>query len=156
MPYGDEALSGNGKSYTPPAAPEYDLTDDDFLPSGSSTNTDDPVNLVRKRPADAINSLQLEFTDRSADYNTAIAQADDQAAIDLYGLRQSTASNTHMFCDAAAANTSVRLLLQTEPMRNHTSGTDERYILLDVMNNIVTLTDGNRPEQAWSGSQKSI
>src|SRR5205823_14619750 len=50
--------------------------------------SDDPVRITRSTPADATNSIQLECLDRSNHYNTAIAEAFDQAAIELYGLRR--------------------------------------------------------------------
>src|SRR5487761_538808 len=84
VPYGDAPLSGNGKSYTPPAAPLYDLTDDDFLAnaSGASSSTnDDPVLVTRKRPSDALNDIKVEYLDRANQYNTAIVEASDQAMI---------------------------------------------------------------------------
>ena len=45
-----------------------------------------------------------------------VAQAKDQASIDLYGLRQSTASGSHVFCDATAAQLSAQLQLQPVPL----------------------------------------
>ncbi|MBN8902826.1 MAG: hypothetical protein J0H19_18735 [Rhodospirillales bacterium] len=136
VPFGDEELTGNGKTYTPPSEPLYDLTDDDFI-----AIDDDPVKLTRKRPSDAVNAIQLEYDNRSNSYATDMVEAKDQAAIDRYGLRTSAASSTHMFADPGAARTSVQLQLQRQSARNvYTFTTDERYILLDPMD-IVTLTD---------------
>src|SRR5690348_3870463 len=146
VPYGDAAISGNGKSYTPPSAPLYDLGDDDFLPnvnaSGASASTNsDPVLVTRKRPSDALNDIKVEYLDRANQYNTAIVEASDQAMIDVYGLRFDQTRQAHLFADAAAARLSAQLLLQRQAIRNAYQFTlDQRYILLDPMD-IVTLTD---------------
>jgi hypothetical protein len=144
VPYGDEALSANGYSYTPPAAPLYDLGDDDFLANsatGSAASSDDPVLVTRLRPADALNDVRLEFLDRGNQYNASVVEASDQAAIDLYGLRTESPQSAHLFADLNAARQAVQLRLQRQAVRNTYQFTlDQRYILLDPMD-IVTLTD---------------
>lgn len=147
VPRGDQTITANGYTYTAPSAPSYDLTDDDFISlnksagtSSGSTNTD-PVLCTRKRPADAFNTIKLEYLDRSNQYNPAIVEAKDQAAIDSFGLRADATRSAHLFCDATAARLSVQLQLQRQFVRNNYTFTlDQRYILLDPMD-IVTLTD---------------
>lgn len=104
VPYGDEAITGNGKAYTPPSEPLFDLTDDDFVIESAG---DDPVLLTRMRPADAYNDVQVEYLDRTNAYNTAIAEATDQAGVDAYGLRTVSGSGTHIFADGACAQMSA-------------------------------------------------
>jgi hypothetical protein len=140
VPFGDQALAANGYSYTPPTAPLYDLGDDDFLPN-TGTGGQDPVQLSRLRPADALNDIKLECCDRQNQYNVAIVEAKDQAMVDLYGLRADSARQAHLFADPGAARQSAQLQLQREAVRNtYTFALDQRYILLDPMD-IVTLTD---------------
>jgi hypothetical protein len=146
VPFGDEAITGNGYTYTPPAAALFDLTDDDFLENqnatgtSSSTNTD-PVLLIRKRPADQINSVKVEFANRNNMYNPEVVEAKDQAAIDLFTLRQAGASAQHLLTDPTAARLSAQLQLQRGLIRNVYQITlDLRYMVLDPMD-IVTLTD---------------
>jgi hypothetical protein len=144
VPYGDQELTGNGKTFTPDLLSQYTLTDDDFLENqasaGSSASTD-PVLLSRKRPADSLNSIKLEFLDRNNQYSPAIAEAKDQAAIDLFGLRQDASRTAHLFASAAAANVSVSLQLQRELIRNVYAFTLGAWaIRLDPMD-IVTLVD---------------
>jgi hypothetical protein len=144
VPYGDQALSGNGKTFTPAITPVFDLSDDDFLENtssaGSSTSTD-PVLATGKRQADATNSIKLEYLDRSNQYSPAIAEAKDQAAIDLFGRRQSATREGHLFTSAATANLSVTLQLQRELVLNTYAFTlGEWAIVLDPMD-VVTLTD---------------
>lgn len=137
VPYGDQALSANGHSYTPPSAPEYDLTDDDFI----AADDEDPVRLRRERPADRLNSIKLEFLNRDNEYNTEIVEAKNQAAIDLYGLRDEPAQQAHIFADSDAAQMAAQLLLQREEVVNVYEFTvPDRYMLLDPMD-IVTITD---------------
>lgn len=138
VPYGDQSITANGYTYTAPAVPVYDLGDDDFVLSGSNA---DPVRVVRKRPADKVNSIKLECLDRNNAYNPAIIEAKDQAFIDVFGLRQSPSKQTHLFADTGAARLSAQLQLQREAIQNDYQFTlDQRYILLDPMD-IVTLTD---------------
>lgn len=150
VPYGDEAITANGYTYTPPATPIYDLGEDDFMdnsnatPSSASTGEGhDPVLLTRQRPSDAINSISIEYLDRSNSYNPAIVTAQDLAMIEQFGLRQSPSTQMHMFADMNAAQMSVQLQLQQQYIRNTYQFTlDQRYVLLDPMD-IVTLTEPN-------------
>jgi hypothetical protein len=148
VPYGDASVSGSGYTYTPPSAPLYNLTDDDFLPNtnatgSSATTNDDPVLLTRTRPSDALNSIKIEALDRTNYYNPAIVEASDQALIQTFGLRPSPSTQMHMFCDLNAARLSAQLQLQRQAIRNTYQFTlDQRYVLLDPMD-IVTLTDAS-------------
>jgi len=140
-------VSGYGYSYSPPAAPLFDLTDDDFLPNTNATGTfnagtnNDPVIVSRSRMADQINDITLEFVDRANQYATSIAEVTDQALLDRFGRRSSGSKTAHMFTTAPAANTSALYQLQDQYIRNAYSFTlDPRYCVLDPMD-IVTLTD---------------
>lgn len=137
VPRGDEAISGNGGSYTPPAQPAYDLTDDDFL----CEEGEDPVVLVRRRPADANNLVRLEYLDRDANYDPAVAEAKDSAAIERYGVRDDSTQEAHQFADGDAAQISADLLLKREGILNaYRFRLGMEYSRLEPMD-IVTLTD---------------
>ena len=146
VPRGTVAIGGNGFSYAPPAAPLFNLTDDDFLPNvggggASAAANGDPVLLTRLRPADQLNDIKIECLDRANQYNIAIVEASDQAMIDNFGRRSDQSRQAHLFCDLNAANTSAQLLLQRQAIRNTYQFTlDQRYCVLDPMD-IVTLTD---------------
>jgi hypothetical protein len=149
VPYGDQEVTANGYTYTPPAAPEYSLTDDDFLPntnltaSASAAFNDDPVLMTRQRPSDAYNSIKVEWLDRGNNYSPALIEAKDQASINTFGLRQDAVRSFHMFCNGNAARVSVQLQLQRQTIRNIYQFTlDQRYVLLDPMD-IVAITDTN-------------
>lgn len=138
IPYGDEVVSGNGATFTPSVTPVYDLSDDDFqAPEG-----EDPVRLVRKTQADAFNRVQIEFLDRANQYNVDIAEAKDQANIELYGLRPMDPIKAHWICEREVADLVAWLVLQRVLyVRNeYEFELPFNYDLLEPMD-LVTLTD---------------
>lgn len=139
VPLGDRPLVGNGGFWTPDLTPVYDLTDDDFLADSSSG---DPVTLNRSDVADSDNIVQLEYLDRSNAYQTAIATARDQSAIDAWGQRVADPTQAHDICDATVAAVAAQLVLQRQLyIRNtYTFKLGWAYGLLEP-GDIVTLTD---------------
>jgi Putative phage tail protein len=165
VPYGDEAVTGNGATFTPDTTPVYSLDDDDFIIQSTSVGTssgvtpggpalrtgagavtdgfsDDPVHVARSTPADADNAVQLEYLDRTNAYNTAIVEASDQAAIDLYGIRRNTSLNAHAICDGTVAAVVAHLVLQRQLLfRNtYTFKLGWNYCLLEPMD-LVQISD---------------
>ena len=139
VPYGDTPLSANGVAWTPSLDPLYDLTEDDFqLRAG-----EDPVQRDVKRPADAYNAVQVEFLDRTQQYASDVAPAQDQANIDAYGLRKQDPTALHCICDAGVAAHVAQLMVQRSAnvRRSFSFSLDERYGLLDPLD-LVTLTSG--------------
>lgn len=116
IPYSDTPVTGSyyvgsvstPVTYTPAVTPEYHLTDDDFI-IGSAT---DPVMVSRKRQADAFNHVQVEYNDRSNDYNIAIAEVKDQANIEAYGLRSMPVVQLHAIKSKAVAMQVAQAILQ--------------------------------------------
>lgn len=145
VPYGDQPIAANGANYVPNVAPFYDLTENDFLPSqgggGASGASAEPVTAIRKRRADMLNSIKVEYLDRAGgNYDPALVGAKDQASIDTFGLRASDLRQLHMFNIASAAVQSASLQLAREQIPNtYTFTLGPRFILLDVLD-IVTLT----------------
>lgn len=143
VPYCAQAITGNGVTYTPATAPLFDLDDDDFI----AADDDDPVKITRKRVDDSFNSIKIEYLNRANQYNAEVAEAKDQASIEAYGLRQSKATDAHLFADSTAANTAAQLMLQRQAVQNKYEFTlDQRYIVLDPMD-IVTIPVGS--ERQW-------
>ena len=138
IPYGDEALTGGGASYTPNLTPVYDLTDDDYLVSGA----EDPITVERKSIADAYNQVTIEYLDRANSYNIATATAKDQQAIEKYGLRPADPVKMHGICVGQVAQTVAQIELQRALyIRNlYKFWLGWRYCLLEPMD-LVTLTD---------------
>lgn len=77
VPYGDHPVG----TWTPNTTPAYDLGEGDLL---------SPPRLVRKQPADAINRVTVNYTDRDNDYNAVPLTRDDLAAVTQYGPRPET------------------------------------------------------------------
>lgn len=134
IPYADANVGG----YVPDLTVQYSLTYDDFIADRGT----DPVKLTRKRQADAYNSVKVECIDRSNQYNTYIAEAKDQWAIDTYGLRPMEQLVAHEICDPAVARTVAQTILQRVLyVRNVYSFTlGWKYGRLEPMD-IVALTD---------------
>ena len=110
VPYGDTSTTGNGVTWTPSVTPLYDLTDDDFL----GDNSEDPIKVNRKSPAQANNNVKVEFLDRSNSYNTGIAEALDQGSVDLYIKRTAPTSTMHHICNPAMAAHIAQLTMQRQ------------------------------------------
>ena len=150
VPYGDQALTANGASYTAPSQPVYSLDDDDFLEnqgtnpnSSSAASSPDPVTITRKDIADQENDVKLEYLDRGNQYNPTIVEAKDDAAIALFGVRSTGSKQLHLFCDQKAALSSAQLMLgRQQILRTFSFTLGREYILLDPMD-IVAITDTN-------------
>lgn len=153
-------------SWSPDTTPIYSLGDDDFIVQESSVGTylgvtpggpalrqgagpitggfsDDPVHITRSTPADALNMVQLETTDRGTSYNTSIVEAFDQGAIDLYGVRRDTSVKARAIVDPYyVATTVAQLVLQRQIAYRNTYSFELgwKYILLEPMD-LVQITD---------------
>lgn len=137
IPYGDSTVTGNGATYTPNVVPIYDLADDDFQLSNN-----DPVMVTRKRQADAFNSVQVEYLNRSNQYNIEPATVTDQANVEAYGSRAMQPISLHEVCVPTVAKLIAQTVLQRELyIRNeYTFVLSWKYCLLEPMD-VVTLTD---------------
>ena len=101
--YFDTAKTGNGVTFTPNLAPLFDLNENHFL---------DEVMLEIVDQTDAYNYVQVEWLDRSNQYQTAVAIAQDLDNIVTYGLRKRDPESFHHICDANVAQQVVQLRLQ--------------------------------------------
>lgn len=136
VPRGDQALTANGHTYTPPASAAADLNDDHFQALG-----DDPVSVPRKRSSDRDNVVQMEFRNRANAYNTEAVEATDQAMVDQFGRRTSGSIRADGITTDVVARLSAQLMLQRQAVRNGAAFTlDSRFAYLDPMD-IVTVTD---------------
>lgn len=132
--YADETIG----SYTPDLTVCANLTYSDFLASAGEA----PVTVTRKRTADAFNSVQIKFLDRSNQYNEAVVEAKDQSNIELFGLRPMEPIEGHAICDGNIAMSVAQTTLQRQLyLRNEYQFTvGWRYALLEPMD-IVQLND---------------
>lgn len=155
-------------TYTPDVTPVYSLTDDDFitqasmvglsgdilitggdaLRSGGGANSggglviDDPVQITRSNPADALNWFDVEIRDRFNSYNTEVVSSWDQAAIDLYGIRKGTSSKASGICEYTVGTVVAEIMkMRSVNYRNtYRFKLGWRYCLLEPMD-IVEITD---------------
>ena len=141
VPYGDTAISGNGFTFTPSLTPAYALTDDDFIVSGD----EDPVESDRADLPDAYNRMPIEYLNRADQYNTESYIAEDQAAIDQYGVRVGSTLRAHHVTDPVIAQNMIYLKLwrsiYIDKGNSYTFKLPWNFILLDPMD-LVTLTTG--------------
>ena len=132
IPYGEEAYG----SYTPNVTPIYDLNDDDFL------DRESPIKVKRTSPADAYNSVKVEYFNRSNSYNIETDEQQDLANIELYGYRAKDVQTLHDICDPSVAHTVAQLLLnRVLYIRNtYEFKVTWKYCLLEPMD-IITISD---------------
>lgn len=139
IPYGDQALSANGASWSPNLTWQYSLGDGDFLDFGGGS---DPVLLIRADPAEMTNWLGIEYMDSANSYNRQVLPVWDQGLIDRYGIRNEPSIQAHEFTNPATATISAQLQLQRKAYVRNTYKfkLGWRYSLLEPMD-IVLLTD---------------
>ena len=137
-PFGDVSTTGHGATYTPNVTPIYDLTDDDFIVSGSDT----PIIITRTPVVDAYNHVQVTFRSADNQYNDAVAEAKDQVSIDTFGLRTLSPIKAHEITSATVArNVAQNILQRSQYTRNTYEFTlGWKHCLLEPTD-YVTLTD---------------
>ena len=138
LPYGDQAVTGNGRTWSPNLTPLFDLSDEDFVADSGA----DPLTIQRSDPFAAYNQQSIEIQARNDIYTTGPVQAFDQSAIDRFGPRIGSSVTAHEICDLNVAQTAVQLILQRGLyVRNtYTFKLSQEFCLLDPMD-LVTLTD---------------
>jgi len=109
IPYGDTTVTANGVTYTPDLTPVYSLGDDDYIVKADG---DDPITVDIQDQSDAYNVVQLEYLDRTNQYNMAIALASDAANVAQYGARRQDPTTVHCVCTPAVAASAAQLYLQ--------------------------------------------
>ncbi len=166
---GAETFTTSGpfaRSWAPITTVQYSLDDDDFIVETSYAGmhlgvtpgspalrqgagpitggfVDDPVQVSRSSPADAMNYVVLECLDRAYGYNTQIVEVFDQASVDLYGVRKDTSIKARAICDPALCGQVVaQLVLQRNlAYRNtYTFRLGWNYCLLEPMD-LVAISD---------------
>ena len=136
IPYGDAEITGNSVTYVPSLTPIYDISDDDYL------DKDNPVKCTRSITADAYNVVKIQFLNRANDYNVEIAEAKDQANIEVYGVREMAPLNFNFIADQNTARKVAQLILQrTLYIRNrYTFRVGWKFCLLEPMD-LITIND---------------
>lgn len=112
-PYGDSAISGNGRTFTPNLTPLFTFTDDDFMANNQGTNSD-PVVMTRKPLTETYNVVRVEFLDRGNSYNVALAEWTDPLDMAVNGIRVMPTKTFHGICDARVAGAVAALIGQRQ------------------------------------------
>lgn len=138
IPYGDTAVSGNGRTWTPNVTPLYDLTDDDFL-----GDPEEPVRITRKADSETFNIQSVEFRNQANEYNTETTDGSDPASVAMYGPRKSRDTLSALGLLSAESATRLGDIKVQRQIRTRNEFEFElpwRYCRLLPMD-IVTLTD---------------
>jgi hypothetical protein len=109
VPYGDTPLTGNGAAYTPDLTAVYSLDDDDYIVKDAG---DPPLLVDIEDQSDAYNVVQIEYLDRTNQYNMAVALASDAANVAQYGMRRQDPTTVHSICTPSVAALTAQLYLQ--------------------------------------------
>lgn len=100
VPYGDTAITANGRTWTPNVTPLYDLTDDDFLGDQA-----EPVKVNRLADSETWNIQPVEFRNRGNEYNIEVVDGSDPASVSMFGPKKSKDTlKAHGLGSAAAAS----------------------------------------------------
>ncbi|MBI3447225.1 MAG: hypothetical protein HY055_18115 [Magnetospirillum sp.] len=126
IPRGCSAVTGNGRTYTPPE-PTFDLNDDDWLVANGATTSSgssstDPLVQVIADDFGAVNQVQVQYLNRASGYNPLPATARDLAAIRTYRLNTGSIKQAGLFALPAAAQVSAQLQLQRAAALGRWSG----------------------------------
>ncbi len=137
-PFGDAVVIGHDTTYTPNVTPVYELTEDDFIVTG----TDDPVTISRRAAVDAYNHVKIEFLNASNQFNTEVAEAKDLVAIDLFSLRTMDSIQAHEIKSPVVARAVAQNILQRSQYvcNTYSFKLGWKHCLLEPTD-LVTLTD---------------
>lgn len=139
IPYFDGSATGNGITYTANLTPQFDLTDDDYLPGTSAGSA--PVTIHRGAASAQFNCVRISYTSRANLYNPQVVEAKDDASIAELGLRNVDNKTLNIFCLDAAAQTCAQLQIGREQqVATYEFTIGAKYVLLEPMD-LVTLTD---------------
>jgi hypothetical protein len=146
---GDTSTAGNG--YTWEAAQSYVVAlDDTCFVAKEGT---DPVKITRSSPADAWNTVQVQFDNRLNQYASQTVMESDQAFIDRWGPRIEDPQEYNFIRTVAAATFSANLRLKRGLyIRNTYEFTlPYSYSYLEPMD-IVTIST----QSVWSGGLNNV
>jgi hypothetical protein len=135
---GDTTAVGNGVIFTPGTQPIYELDDDDFI----AKRGEEPVEFDLPTSQDAYNSLKVEWSNRGNGYQAEPIPAQDDYAIQLYGIREASQISLHGITEsvvaAKTAQVQLKKLVYERGTAKFTLGM--WYCLLEPMD-MVTVTD---------------
>lgn len=138
VPLGDRAVSGNGASYTPNTTPAF-VVNTDYVVKGSSVNF---IDISRPDEAMIPNRFRTEFKNRENQYNSDVVTVDDDASINLTGLRVEAARSMTFIVDGEVAALVTRARAQRSQAARATVTLELPWWFLDLEpGDLLELTD---------------
>lgn len=138
VPYSLDSITANGVTYTPPPAPVYDLTIDDFV----YEEGEPPVKVKPNLTADRFNIQPVEIMNRNNDYNVEPIKATDDPNISTVGPRQADSIEMHFITTPEVGQFAAQSVLQRQLYvpKQYEFTLTWRHCLLDPMD-VVTITE---------------
>jgi hypothetical protein len=148
IPYGDQTVTGNGRTYVPNVTPAFALGDDDLVYTPGA----DPIQATRVDPFSLPNLQRVEALNRTGvtsgqglpEYQATPVEARDQSMIEQFGLRVGSTITAHEICDLNVASIVAQTILQRGlyVRAQYKFDLSWEFCLLDPMD-LVTLSDAN-------------
>jgi hypothetical protein len=141
VPYGDQALTAHGATYTPDNSPVYVLEPSDFLPlqggDSDAAGSNIPISIQITDSEKLKNIVRLSYLDRSNLYTETPLECRDEASVSDIGPQPTDVRIFKMFCLQSAASMSAALQLTREQVKVKFSFTLRRsFIRLDPMDKV--------------------
>lgn len=137
VPYGDTALTANGRTYTPDLTPVYEFDTNTLLAMGMPA-----IKARRLSPADRFNEVPVQYKNRDADYAVDVVRAKDLTDIGSRGLRTMDTIEADWICRGSVARQVAELLKQRSLLvvREYEIQLPWHFALIECMD-ILLLTD---------------
>lgn len=140
VPYGLVEIKKDDVIYTPPKAPIYDLSMDDYV----YIEGEPPVRAKPNLVADRFNVQPIEIMNRANDYNVEPIKATDDVDISNRGIRQADSIEMHFITEAEVGQFAAQSILQRQlyTAMQYEFTLSWRHCLLEPMD-VITITEND-------------